>query len=241
MSWKDIRLLLLAISTYPPLTFLVCYPLLATQFKFRLTSDHTASLCLSGGTGREPLAVWFRESWWYRLCGAVWGWVTWNCWYWVWRTAPGIIHQKGAVCTVGIDMNNPCSLYPSQSIRCRMWGILAFPLVSAVRIVYLFESVCICSTVHLFLPDIYTHLCMSGRYKTAMQSSNQFHSEGHFEVLVFVRPNSFLSIRSKCLLPIWPTIKYWFNVDIHSSPVLFSVLWIGLKQFRRRHRPWARV
>ena len=46
-----------------------------------------------------------------------------------------------------------------------IWGILALPLVSAVRVVYLFESVGIFSKVHLFLPDIYTHLCMSGRYK----------------------------------------------------------------------------
>lgn len=48
-----------------------------------------------------------------RLCAAVWGWASWDCWYWAEKRARGTIHQNGAVCTVGIDMNNPCFLYPS--------------------------------------------------------------------------------------------------------------------------------
>lgn len=56
--------------------------------------------------------LWFWGSSSSRLCVAAWGWAAWDYWYWVERSAPGTIHQKGAVCTVGIDMNNPCFLYP---------------------------------------------------------------------------------------------------------------------------------
>lgn len=56
--------------------------------------------------------LWFWGSSSSRLRGAAWGSAAWDCWYWAARSAPGTIHQKGAVCTVGIDMNNPCFLCP---------------------------------------------------------------------------------------------------------------------------------
>lgn len=75
-------------------------------------TTHHRHVCLWMGDESRWPCLWFWGSSSSRLYAAAWGWAAWDCWYWVERRAPGTIHQKGVVCTVGIDMNNPCFLYP---------------------------------------------------------------------------------------------------------------------------------
>lgn len=112
--------------TYSPLPFCSTALILMLQFEFRFSSDHTASLCLAAERRREPpapsvilgelIALTTR---WSRAAS--------DCWYWEERSAPGAIHQKWDVCTVGIDMNNPCFLYPFLcNFGCRVTSLSPF-------------------------------------------------------------------------------------------------------------------
>lgn len=74
------------------------------------TTHHHYVWLQRGDESRWP-CLWFWGSSSCRLHGAASGRAARDCWYWAGRSAPGKIHQKGAVCTVGIDMNNPCFLY----------------------------------------------------------------------------------------------------------------------------------
>lgn len=74
------------------------------------TTHHHYVWLQRGDESRWP-CLWFWGSSSCRFRGAASGRAARDCWYWAGRSAPGEIHQKGAVCTVGIDMNNPCFLY----------------------------------------------------------------------------------------------------------------------------------
>lgn len=74
------------------------------------TTHHHYVWLQRGDESRWP-CLWFWGSSSCRLRGAASGRAARDCWYRAGRSAPGKIHQKGAVCTVGIDMNNPCFLY----------------------------------------------------------------------------------------------------------------------------------
>lgn len=74
------------------------------------TTHHHYVWLQRGDESRWP-CLWFWGSSSCRLRGAASGRAARDCWYRAGRSTPGKIHQKGAVCTVGIDMNNPCFLY----------------------------------------------------------------------------------------------------------------------------------